>query len=167
MGMSTKGQKSEFFGVRRNFGVPVYLAPWAACSLGVKLSLGSLPLGVKIPGYLAPILDNLPPLPPTLRRWSCIWAASPGAEDTLTLRKYAYSNILKILQPKKENFQIKDSDILHNPAQNIDCGYSLEPPQTFLLNSHLNIHNTDHNLFFSKHEGVYGDRGWGGGGVRG
>ena len=28
-----------------------------------------------------------------------------------TLRKHAYSNILKILSPKAENFQIKTSDI--------------------------------------------------------
>ena len=46
-----------------------------------------------------------------------------------TLRKHAYSNILKILQPKPENFQIKNSDIFHISAQNIDCGYSLEPPR--------------------------------------
>ena len=45
------------------------------------------------------------------------------------LRKHAYSNILKILQPKKENFQIKNSNIFHISAQNIDCGYSLELPQ--------------------------------------
>ena len=33
-------------------------------------------------------------------------------------------------QPNKENFQIKkNSDIFHIPAQNIDCGYSLEPPR--------------------------------------
>ena len=44
-----------------------------------------------------------------------------------SLRKHAYSNILKILQPKKESFQIKISDIFHISAQNIDCGYSLEP----------------------------------------
>ena len=43
--------------------------------------------------------------------------------------KTSYSNILKILQPKKENFQIKHSDIFQISAQNIDCGYSLEPPQ--------------------------------------
>ena len=43
------------------------------------------------------------------------------------LRKHAYSNILKILQMKKENFQIKNSDIFHITARNIDCGYSLEP----------------------------------------
>ena len=30
---------------------------------------------------------------------------------------------------KTENFQIKISDIFHMSAQNIDCGYSLEPPQ--------------------------------------
>ena len=46
-----------------------------------------------------------------------------------TLGKHAYSNILKNLQPKKENFQIKNSDIFHISAQNIDCGYSLEPPR--------------------------------------
>ena len=32
-------------------------------------------------------------------------------------------------QKKKENFQIKNSDIFHISAQNIDCGYSLEPPR--------------------------------------
>ena len=45
------------------------------------------------------------------------------------LRKHAYSNILKILPPKTEIFQIKNSDILHISAKNIDCGYSLEPPR--------------------------------------
>ena len=40
-----------------------------------------------------------------------------------SLRKHAYSNILKILQPKTENFQIKTSDIFHISGQNIDCGY--------------------------------------------
>ena len=30
---------------------------------------------------------------------------------------------------KIENFQIKNSDIFLSSAQNIDCGYSLEPPQ--------------------------------------
>ena len=43
---------------------------------------------------------------------------------------YAYSNIKKVSPRKKktENFQIKISDIFHISAQNIDCGYSLEPP---------------------------------------
>ena len=50
-----------------------------------------------------------------------------GASVPIT--KTAYSNILKILQPKNENFRIKNPDIFHIPAQNIDCGYSLEPPR--------------------------------------
>ena len=32
-------------------------------------------------------------------------------------------------QKKNENFPIKTSDIFHISAQNIDCGYSLEPPR--------------------------------------
>ena len=51
------------------------------------------------------------------------------ANSLYPLRKHAYSNILKILPPKNENFQIKNSDIFHSSAQNIDCGYSLEPPR--------------------------------------
>ena len=48
----------------------------------------------------------------------------------LTLRKHACSNILKILPSKNEHFQIqKKTDIFHISAQNIDCGYSLEPPR--------------------------------------
>ena len=46
-----------------------------------------------------------------------------------TLRKYDYSNTLKILPRKNENFQIKNSEIFQISAQNIDCGYSLEPPR--------------------------------------
>ena len=46
-----------------------------------------------------------------------------------TLRKHAYSNILKFLPPTNENFLIKNSAIFHISAQNIYCGYSLEPPR--------------------------------------
>ena len=35
----------------------------------------------------------------------------------------------KNLTPKIENFQIKNANIFLISAQNIDCGYSLEPPQ--------------------------------------
>ena len=48
---------------------------------------------------------------------------------SITLRKHAYSNILKMLPPKTESFLIKSSDIFHISAQNIDCGYSLELPR--------------------------------------
>ena len=57
----------------------------------------------------------------------------------LSLRKQAYSNILKILPSKTEKLQIKKkSDNFHISAQNIDCGYSLvlgsnEYPQFMFL----------------------------------
>ena len=35
----------------------------------------------------------------------------------------------KFYHHKNENFLIKNSDIFHNNAQNIDCRYSLEPPR--------------------------------------
>ena len=35
----------------------------------------------------------------------------------------------KFYLQKTENFQMKNSDIIHISAQNIDCGYSLEPPR--------------------------------------
>ena len=74
--------------------------------------------------------------------WAPIWIAfhkenqkkkkkkkKKGAQKHLiniTLRKHAYSNILKVLSPKNENFQIKNCDIFYISAQNIDCGYSLD-----------------------------------------
>ena len=48
---------------------------------------------------------------------------------SFSLRNHAYSNIQKISPPKTENFQIKNSYIFHISAQNIDCGYLLEPPR--------------------------------------
>ena len=35
----------------------------------------------------------------------------------------------KLYHQKNEKFQIKNSDIFHISSQNIDCGYSLEPPR--------------------------------------
>ena len=35
----------------------------------------------------------------------------------------------KFYNQKLENFQIKNSDTFHISAQNIHCGYSLEPPR--------------------------------------
>ena len=59
------------------------------------------------------------------------------SEDSL--RKHAYSTILKILPPKNENFQIKNSDIFHISAQNIDCEYSLELPRWGSSNKYHNL----------------------------
>ena len=51
-----------------------------------------------------------------------------------SLREHANSNIQKISHTpppptKTENFQIKTLIVFHISAQNIDCGYLLEPPQ--------------------------------------
>ena len=40
---------------------------------------------------------------------------------------------------KNENFQIKNSDIFHISAQNMDCGYSLEPPRRGGSNEYHNL----------------------------
>ena len=56
-------------------------------------------------------------------------ASSSTRTGRLTLRKHAYSKILRISLPKTENFQIKNSDIFQMSDQNIDCGISLEPPR--------------------------------------
>ena len=47
-----------------------------------------------------------------------------------TILKHAFSNIETISPSKteKKNQIKKNSDIFHISAQNIDCGYSLEPP---------------------------------------
>ena len=57
-----------------------------------------------------------------MRFWLCFFLV-------LSLRKHAYSNILKISPPKTESFSDKNSDIFRISAQNIECGYSLEPPR--------------------------------------
>ena len=67
-----------------------------------------------------------------------------------SLRKHTYSNIEKISPPKSEKFQIRNADIFHISAQNIDCGYSLAPrrggsneyPQSVILskNKKTNIY---------------------------
>ena len=36
---------------------------------------------------------------------------------------------MRILQPKNENFQMKNSGSFHISFQNVDCVYSLESPQ--------------------------------------
>ena len=59
---------------------------------------------------------------------ACSWI-SLIVRYTCTVRKHAYSNILKILPPKTENIQIKILIFFHISDKNIDCGHSLEPPQ--------------------------------------
>ena len=45
----------------------------------------------------------------------------------------------KFYSQKMAIFQIKKSDIFHISAQNIDCGYSLEPPRRDSSNEYHNL----------------------------
>ena len=58
---------------------------------------------------------------------SCVWGMICLSEVITKTRLFKY--IENFNSQKTENFQIKNSDIFHITAQNIDCGYSLEPPQ--------------------------------------
>ena len=64
------------------------------------------------------VVNFVSKIPYNLAYWNSLW-------------KHAYSNtcILKISPPKNENFQMKNSNIFRISDQNIECGYSLEPPQ--------------------------------------
>ena len=52
-----------------------------------------------------------------------------GEEKAVCITKNTSIQIILKLFPAKNNLQIKNSDIFHISAQNIDCGYSLEPPR--------------------------------------
>ena len=52
---------------------------------------------------------------------------------------------------KTESFQIKNSDIFHILAQNIDCGYTLEPPPR----GGSNVHPQSMFLSRNKKNNVY------------
>ena len=57
--------------------------------------------------------------------WCLGKAAFRGYYENMPIQIYR-----KFYPPKTEHFQIKQkSDIFHISAQNIDCGYSLEPPR--------------------------------------
>ena len=72
-----------------------------------------------------------------------------------SLRKHAYSNILKNLAPKNENFQIKNSYIFHISAQIIDCGYSLERGSNEYPQSMISSRNKKNNVYPCKPQFYY------------
>ena len=60
------------------------------------------------------------------------------------LTEYHYENTpiqiyWKFYHQKKWKFSDKNSDIFHISAQNIDCGYSLEPPRRGGSNEYHNL----------------------------
>ena len=58
---------------------------------------------------------------------------------TVITKTRLFKYIQKISLPKTENFQIKKLYIFHISAQNIDCGYSLEPPRCGGSNEYHNL----------------------------
>ena len=56
-------------------------------------------------------------------------AATAQLICALSLRKHAHAINRDFLALKIENFQLKNFDIFLIVAQNIDCGYTLEPPR--------------------------------------
>ena len=61
---------------------------------------------------------------------------------------------MKIISPINENFEMKSSDIFHISAQNINCGYSLEPPRWGVSNEYQQSmflsRNKKNNLYLCK-----------------
>ena len=71
-----------------------------------------------------------------LRHWGVqlILAYIPVPPSSLSISFNHYENkpiqiYWKFYHQKNESFQMKNSKICHISAQNIDCGYSLEPPR--------------------------------------
>ena len=71
------------------------------------------------------------------------------------LRKHAYSNILYILPPKNENFQIKILIFFIFLLKNIDCGYSLEGGSNEYPQSMFLSRNKNNNLYPCKSQFYY------------
>ena len=64
-----------------------------------------------------------------------------------TLRKHTYSNIVKFFYHQNtESFQLKMLIFFHISAQNINCGYSLEPPRRGGSNEY------SQSMFFSRNK---------------
>ena len=83
------------------------------------------------PSELAPVSYDLP----KSRKHQKTYIRTVAQSDPL--RKHAYSNTLKILPQKNGNFSDKNSDNFQISAQNIDCGYSFEPPRRGGSNEYL------------------------------
>ena len=69
------------------------------------------------------------PLESELLPFKPVKLCNPFFQFPKSLQKHAYSYMLRILPPNNQNFRMKKSGSFHISAQNIDCGYSLEPPQ--------------------------------------
>ena len=77
-------------------------------------------------GYICKVLHCQPPVEFCFKYTHIISVILKDAKNVDSLRKHAYSNIVKILPPKNENFQIKKIiwyfSCFCSSAQNIGCG---------------------------------------------
>ena len=80
-----------------------------------------------------------------------------GAEAVITKTRL-FKCIENFTTKNWQFFQIKNSDIFHISAQNIDCGYSLEPPRRgeypqsmfFSKNNKNNVYPCNLQLYYIK-----------------
>ena len=91
------------------------------------VEIASIPYMVPPPGFnkirrLLGMIYQLGKLTPMLAEYY------KPTRDLHITKTRLFKYIENFTTKEKENFQIKNSDIFHYPAQNIDCGYSLEPP---------------------------------------
>ena len=75
------------------------------------------------------------------RKKNSLWkiectAAKPGLRS---ITKHALFKYIEKFTTKNWKFSDKNSDIFHISAQNIDCGYSLEPPRRDGSNEYHNL----------------------------
>ena len=77
----------------------------------ISIHISSL---VKIPWYLLKLLSG---------------NENMGVSRADITATHLFKYIENLTTKKKENFQIRKSDIFHISAQNMDCGHSLEPPR--------------------------------------
>ena len=68
-----------------------------------------------------------------------MWISRRGHSHGTITETRLFKYIENFTTKEKENFQIKNSDIFHYSAQNIDCGYSLEPPRRGGSNEYHNL----------------------------
>ena len=59
--------------------------------------------------------------------------------ETIITKINLFKYIANVTTTKNGNFQIKSSNIFHISAQNIDCGYSIEPPRRGGSNEYHNL----------------------------
>ena len=78
--------------------------------------------------------------PSAVRQWNNLLASTCYSPSVEAFKNHYENMPIQIYRKfhlvKTENFQTKNFDIFHISAQNIDCGYSLEPPRRGVSNEY-------------------------------